>query len=393
MKLEISCFHTIIGLTVEGSPVRKKRKDITVMIETFTTNVLRIIEFILALGVLIFLHELGHYLFARLFKIEVEEFGFGFPPRMVKLFTLGGTEFTLNWIPFGAFVRPKGENDPNTPGGMAAAPPWHRLFILLGGPIMNLIAGILLFSVVFNTIGAPIPDVVQIISVNPDSPAEQAGLLPQDVIISVNDHPIHATQDISEQVNANLGKMITITVKREDELVVVQATPRLNPPAGEGPLGIVMGSPVRPVSWPEAIPLALQSTYNQARTLISLPVQLLRGQVSPDQARVVGPKGMYDIYTLARTEDQKVDQTNPSGLPIRTISLMAVISVALGITNLLPIPALDGGRILFVLPEILFRRRVPAKYENMVHLIGFATLIILMILITAQDIFNPIQLR
>jgi len=363
------------------------------MIETFTTNLLRIIEFILALGVLIFLHELGHYLFARLFKIEVEEFGFGFPPRMVKLFTLGGTEFTLNWIPFGAFVRPKGENDPNAPGGMAAAPPWHRLFILLGGPMMNLIAGILLFSVVFNTIGAPVPDVVQIISVNPDSPAEQAGLLPQDVIVSVNDHPIHATQDISELVNANLGKKITITVKRKDQLVNLQATPRLNPPPGEGPLGIVMGSPVRPVSWPEAIPLAIQSTYNQARALISLPVQLLRGQVSPDQARVVGPKGMYDIYTLARTEDQKVDQTNPSGLPIRTISLMAVISVALGITNLLPIPALDGGRILFVLPEILFRRRVPAKYENMVHLIGFATLIILMILITAQDIFNPIQLR
>ncbi|GAP06741.1 predicted membrane-associated Zn-dependent proteases 1 [Anaerolinea thermolimosa] len=363
------------------------------MIETFTTNILRIIEFILALGVLIFLHELGHYLFARLFKIEVEEFGFGFPPRIVKLFTLGGTDFTLNWIPFGAFVRPKGENDPSTPGGMAAAPPWHRLFILLGGPLMNLIAGILLFSVVFKTMGAPVANVVQIISVNPGSPAEQAGLLPQDIFVSVNDHPIHATQDLSELVSANLGKNITITVKRGDQLVIVQAIPRLNPPPGEGPLGIIMGSPVRPVSWSESIPLALQSTYNQARTLISLPVQLLRGQVSPDQARVVGPKGMYDIYNLARTEDQKVDQSNPSGLPIRTISLMAIISVALGMTNLLPIPALDGGRILFVLPEILFRRRVPAKYENMVHLIGFATLIILMILITAQDIFNPIQLR
>ncbi len=107
--------------------------------ETFITSLLRILEFILALGLLIFLHELGHYIASKLFKIEVEEFGFGFPPRAVKLFQFRETEFTLNWIPFGAFVRPKGENDPEVPGGMAAAKPLVRFAVLLGGPLMNLL--------------------------------------------------------------------------------------------------------------------------------------------------------------------------------------------------------------------------------------------------------------
>ncbi|HOD05757.1 MAG TPA: site-2 protease family protein, partial [Anaerolineaceae bacterium] len=110
------------------------------------TSLLRILEFILALGVLVFLHELGHFLVSRFFKIEIEEFGFGFPPRMVKLFKLGGTDFTINWIPFGAFVRPKGENDPEVSGGLASANPWVRLAVLLGGPVMNLLTGVILFT-------------------------------------------------------------------------------------------------------------------------------------------------------------------------------------------------------------------------------------------------------
>src|SRR5512146_396383 len=118
------------------------------------STLVRIIEFVIAFGLLVFLHELGHYLMSKLFHIQVEEFGFGFPPRLVKLFQFHETEFTLNWIPFGAFVRPKGENDPTVPGGLAAASPWARLVVLFGGPLMNLITGALLFSLIFSTIGA-----------------------------------------------------------------------------------------------------------------------------------------------------------------------------------------------------------------------------------------------
>jgi regulator of sigma E protease len=154
-----------------------------------------------------------------------------------------------------------------------------------------------------------------------------------------------------------------------------------------------MGNPVKPVTWYQSVPLAATETYNQARLLVSLPVMLLRGQVPADQARVVGPVGMYDIYQMVRTQDRQEEQVDPSAAPVRTFALLAAISVALGITNLLPIPALDGGRILFLIPELFFRKRVPTEYENMVHLVGFAALILLMIVITAQDFINPIQLH
>ena len=360
---------------------------------TLLTTLLNILEFVIALGVLIFLHELGHFLFAKLFKIEVEEFGFGFPPRMLRLFKIRETEFTLNWIPFGAFVRPKGENDPAVPGGMAAATPVQRLFILLGGPLMNLATGVLLFSLVYSLAGAPDLSVVQVVSVNPNSPAQAAGLLPGDEFLTVNGKPVTSSQALSAEIYANLDKDIPFTVRRGGETITTHAVPRSKPPEGEGAIGIIMTSPVKPVTWGQALPLALRDTYQQARTLLATPIMLIRGQVPADQARLVGPKGMYDIYSLVRSEDQADATTTPNAAPIRTLSLLATISIALGITNLLPIPALDGGRILFVLPELIFRKRVPARYENMIHLIGFATLIVLMLIITAQDIINPIQLR
>lgn len=361
--------------------------------ETLIATFLRILEFILALGFLIFVHELGHFLFTKLFKIEVEEFGFGFPPRMLRLFKIKETEFTLNWIPFGAFVRPKGENDPDVPGGMNSAHPAKRLVILAGGPLFNLVTGVLLFSLVFSLSGAPVPNVVQIVYVNPGSPAESAGLMAGDQIVSVNQVTITNSSQLSSEIYANLGDEISIAYRRGDQVFTTRAVPRENPPEGEGALGITMGSLVREVNFIQAVPLAVRDTFTQARALISLPIQLIRGQVSADQARMVGPVGMYGLYDLVRSEDRQAAQENPSNAPIRTIYLLAIISVALGITNLLPVPALDGGRILFVLPELIFRKRIPAQYENMVHLIGFAALIVLMIVITAQDIINPIQLR
>ncbi|MBE0698435.1 MAG: site-2 protease family protein, partial [Anaerolineaceae bacterium] len=139
-------------------------------------SVLRILEFVVAFGLLVFLHELGHYLMAKLFNIQVDEFGFGFPPRLIKLFQFRETEFTLNWIPFGAFVRPRGENDPSVPGGLASATPGARLAILFGGPVMNLITGIILFSVIFTQVGAPDTKQVLIMDVSPDTPAAAAGI-------------------------------------------------------------------------------------------------------------------------------------------------------------------------------------------------------------------------
>lgn len=369
------------------------------------SGLVNFVIFIIAFGLLVFLHEFGHYLMSKLFHIEVEEFGFGFPPRMVKLFQFHETEFTLNWIPFGAFVRPKGENDPNVTGGLAAASPWARLLVLFGGPLMNLITGILLFSLVFTKMGAPDTSKVLIVEVNSGSPAQSAGLQVNDVVQKINDTAILSTAQLSTVVHENLGKDIAITVDRGGKQVVLHAMPRQNPPAGQGALGITMSNPYRPMNWLQSLPYATQITYQQGRALLTLPFQLLSGQASAQDARFVGPKGIFDIYSAARTRDQQetTAAANPSqgqggqsqgqtvfGLGLNTLGFLATISIALGFTNLLPIPALDGGRILFVLPEILLRRRVPAQYENAIHLIGFTLLILLMIYVTTQDFINPV---
>ena len=358
-------------------------------------SILTILEFVIALGILITLHELGHFLVSKFFKIEVEEFGLGFPPRIARLFTWGGTEFTLNWIPFGAFVRPKGENDPEVAGGLGAANPWKRLAVLLGGPMVNIVVGVLLFSILFTNVGAPDYKTVQIMEISPDSPAALVGLKAGDIITKINGQAITSTQQLSTSVQQNLGKEITITILRDGKTSEVVATPRKNPPANQGALGILMGNPVRRISWFQSLPTAGQVTWDQISSLFTLPGRLAKGSISADQARPVGPVGMFDIYSQVRTRDIENAAGQPSNTAAAILNrlwLLATISVALGITNLLPIPALDGGRIIFVLPEILFRRRIPVQYENIVHLIGFAALLILMVYITTQDILRPIVL-
>lgn len=202
-----------------------------------------ILEFVILFGLLVFLHEFGHFLMARLFKIEVEEFGFGFPPRIVKLFTLGGTDFTLNWIPFGGFVRPKGENDSTVPGGLGAASPWARLAVMLGGPVMNLITGILVFSFVLTMGGDPTPRTVDIATVSPDSPAAAAGIQAGDIIQSINGKPVTSQIELRSVVQENLDKPVSLTYLRSGKPVQVSLTPRSNPPEGQGSLGIAMLSP------------------------------------------------------------------------------------------------------------------------------------------------------
>jgi regulator of sigma E protease len=352
-----------------------------------------LVEFILLFGLLVFLHELGHYLMAKLVGIDVEEFGFGFPPRLVKLFQFRETEVTLNWIPFGAFVRPKGENDPAVPGGMASASPIARLGVLFGGPVMNVLTGILLFSILFTYLGAPQRDQVQVQEVSAGSPAEQAGLKPGDLLVTVNGETINSIEKLQAAVSQNLGKEISIVYARAGQQTEVRATPRVSPPPNQGALGIIMGNPIREISWAESIPLAGQITLDQGRRFLMLPVQLIQGSLSPDEGRFVGPVGIFNIFETVREQDASIAATEPERPNnLNTIGLLATLSVALGLTNLLPIPALDGGRILFVLPELILRRRIPARYENMIHFVGFVALILLMIYVTTQDIINPITL-
>lgn len=350
-----------------------------------------IIEFILIFGVLLFIHEFGHFIFAKLFKINVEEFGFGFPPRLLKIGQFRETEISLNWIPFGAFVRLSGENDPEVKGGFGDSSVIARFMTLIGGPLFNLILGVVLFAVIFMRVGIPDLKSVQVFGVNTGSPAEIAGITSGELIVEVNGVEISSTEQLSKEVEANRGNPITIKLIAPDgKEHIVTATPRIEPPPGEGYLGVTLVNPYKDATIVEALPYAFRATGGYAIQLLALPGQLIRGTISAEEARPVGPVGIYSIYSQARERDENnAASANPEDR-LNTLLILAIISVALGFTNLLPIPALDGGRLILLLPEIFLRKKVPAKVENVINMVGFAALIALMVIITTMDIINPI---
>lgn len=334
-----------------------------------------LLEFIAGIAVLIIVHELGHYLAARAVKIEVEEFGIGFPPRLARLFNIGGTEFTLNAIPLGGFVRPKGENDSDVPGGLAAANPWARLFVLVAGPLMNLFLGVVLSIIFVYNLGEPVSGRVRITDVIAGSPAETAGLVSGDVILQINGEEQANSTAIRGAIYDNLGKEITITFERQGQMQSVTLRP-VESNEGNWAVGIEMEQVTRPISLVQAVPRGVTGVVEYTRAVLSLPFQIFSGEVSPEEGRPLGYKGMFDVY-------QRFEEP---------LWFFMIISISLGVFNLFPIPALDGGRILLTLPEILIRKRVPQRWENAIHLVGFAFLLILLIYINVQDFINPIQL-
>ena len=339
--------------------------------------IIQLIQFVAGLAMLIVLHEFGHFLMARALKIEVEEFGIGFPPRLATLFESKGTKFTLNWIPLGGFVRPKGENDPSIPGGLASASPWTRLAVLFAGPAINLLTGVILAVLLFYTIGEPILDKVRVDAISANSPAEEAGMLSGDLIAQVNGVQINSMETLQETIQARLDQPTEVIIDRNGEELHLTLTPRSDPPANEGAIGILLGNPTRPIPLTKALTRGVSASFEYGRAVLALPVRLIQGQTTPEEGRsFVGYKGMFDIYQQIR---------NP-------IYFFMAVSFSLGLLNLFPIPALDGGRILLTLPEIIFKRRIPPQYENMIHMVGFAVLLVLLIYINIQDFVNPVVL-
>ena len=361
-----------------------------------TEGVLGGLIFVAVLAGMILIHEFGHFLAARLFKIEVEEFGIGFPPRALKLFAWKGTAFTLNWIPLGGFVRPKGENDPNVPGGLAAANPWKRLAVLFAGPLMNLLTGVLVYSILFTQNG--FPDKVVIDEVNSPSPAERAGLQPGDVIVKVGGREIHAWEELQSFTYAHLGQPIQITYQRGDQIQEVTLVPRPNPPEGEGPIGVVITNYYKPASsWFATLPYSAKFTYYGIRELLALPGRILAGALGPEDAQIIGPRSIWNLFQQAVARDIQSRQITPGESPEEaptnyTLGLIISLTLTLGVLNLLPIPALDGGRIFFTLPEILLRRRIPARFENLAHGIGLIVLIALLGYFYVMDFFHPVNI-
>jgi regulator of sigma E protease len=366
-------------------------------------TVLTWIVFILAFGGMVLIHEFGHFIVARLCGIEVEEFGIGLPtPGALTLFTWQGTRFTLNWLPLGGFVRPKGENDPNVPGGLAAASPWKRLAVLFAGPLMNLLAAVIIYSIIFNRVGVPDTSRVLVVSVTPESPAAAAGLRDGDIFVSGNGQAIQNYEELRVIVDQNVDKPVNFVVDRQGQQLELTATPRMSETEKRVLIGVGLGVPFKQrSSWTETLDLGIQYTGYSVRTLISLPAQLIRGTLAPEQGRIIGLKGIFDILGQSVSHDvqasnesasnpQQPVSTDPIDQPVRTLELLASLTISLGVFNLFPFPALDGGRIIFILPELLFRRRVSPQIENLVHGMGMAVLLLFMIYVNVMDFINPV---
>jgi regulator of sigma E protease len=341
--------------------------------------------FALVLGALIIGHEFGHFIAARLTKVEVNEFGLGFPPRLVTLFTAGGTKFTLNLIPLGGFVRPAGEDDPTVEGGLAGANKRTRATVLIAGPLANIFLAIVAFSAAYK-FAAPDPERVLITGVEEGSPAALAGAMTNDIILAVDQVQIDDFDVLQVAINDRLGVPATLHVQRDDEILSLPMTPRLEPPEGQGPIGVMLGNPTRAVGWIEAIGLGLNSTRFQFVEMVRLPSRLIQGELEPEEARISGLKGMYDMMVWAGQIDRS------SQRPFLTLNLIGVISAGLALANLLPIPALDGGRLMFVTFEAIVGKRVPPQHEGLAHTLGFMVLLALIIYVNLQDFINPIIL-
>jgi regulator of sigma E protease len=365
-----------------------------------------LILFLLVLSVLVLIHEAGHYVAARLFGVKADEFGYGFPPRLIGFVKdrgrwkrIGrkdkekypGTIWSINWLPLGGFVRIKGEQPGEEDGSDSFhnKPIWQRVIILAAGVTMNWILAAFLFFFVFmsgaNTIledlppGAVIHDQsVRITQVLKGSPAEAAGLLPNDVIRSVNGVIPKTYTDAQKAIASNGEHPVTIEIDRGTEQMRIVATPTYIKEAERIALGIGIADTGRvSLPAPQAAWAAVVTTGGYTKAILfsfrDIIVDLVsRRGVAPD---VSGPVGIAVI----------TGQVAQQGI-IPLLQFAAILSINLAVVNFLPIPALDGGRVLFLAIEKLRRRPMSRTLEAAIHNIAFLILISLILLVTVRDI-------
>ena len=337
-------------------------------------------------SVVILAHELGHFFTAKAMGVRVEEFGLGFPPRIFGI-RWGETLYSLNAIPFGGFNKMTGEEDPSDARSLAGKGVCARLLVLSGGILVNLILPFLLFSIAFMVPHTVVTEPVMVTKVAPNSPAARAGIEPGDTLLSINGKPLQNIVQLLRTVQLNLGEEVTIIVKHSDLTTeTVQVIPRWRPPENEGAIGIEIDLEAAQInrittreSYPfwKAIPRGVTALIE---TLSLYKDGIISLFVGTAPLELVGPVGIV----------QMTGEAAKAGFaPL--LEFASVISIAIAITQLLPIPALDGGRIVFVLLEVVRRgKRVPPKVEGMIHLVGFFLIIAIILAVTYNDILSII---
>ena len=347
-----------------------------------------IIIFVLALSILVLVHEFGHFFAAKITGVKVEEFGLGLPPRIIGK-KRWGTIWSLNWLPIGGFCKLFGE-DPNENGAnkskssFLSKNPWQKALIVLGGVIMNLVLAVVVFAVVYSIIGIPIEtDRVSVIGVAENSPASDAGIKMDDVVVKVGDKEIVKGNELTNEIANYKGKKVSFIVKRkgEENLLPILVSVREKSPEGQGLVGIVISNTeMQKIEWYEfykGIGAGFKEAYYWGKIIGGGVFQMIAGLMTGNVPKdVSGPIGMFKATSNIR---------NNQGF-LAMVHFFGVVSVNLAIVNVLPFPALDGGRILFVIYELVTKKRANEKLETLVNNIGMMILLGLILLITIGDI-------
>ena len=283
---------------------------------------------------------------------------------------LGGTRFSVNAIPIGGYVRMTGENEEfDAPGSFIGRRPWQRAAILLAGPLMNLLLAPVLFlaaSLIADVAGA------EISAVAASSPAALAGLRPGDGLAKIGDQEIHSPLDVPEALRGFAGREVALQIRRDGEEFRVYTQPRLDPPEGEGALGVRVGAIFEPAPLSLAVPRAFERT---AYAIALLPLAIGDAIAGHQEIELAGPVGIVDAVGQAARQGPEV-----------VFFLAALISAQIGLLNLIPWPGLDGGRLLFVAFEWLTGRRLPPRREAAFHFVGIMLLLTLAVVITVGDV-------
>jgi len=357
------------------------------------------ITFFILLSVLVLVHELGHFLAARLIGVHVDEFGFGLPPRIIGK-KIRGTIYSLNWLPIGGFVRLLGEDEEdNQPHGSIknkkqyfwARSKKERIFILLAGVAMNFLFAVGITTILL-TWGVIEPtETVRVERVVVGSPAEAVGILPGDIVRTLTVMETGGVKDIAitnpdiliASVKAHAGQMVLVSLIRDGQPLKLNAIPRTNPPEGEGALGIAISNLEKHIyPWWEAPPRAFVITgerlFFMVKSLGAILFKLVTGG-RIESGAVAGPVGIAQATSIAVKYGLET-----------ILEFAGILSLNLTLVNVIPFPALDGGRIAFVVFEKLGRKARP-DIERTIHQIGMMFLLGLLLLITLSDIMRIVR--
>jgi regulator of sigma E protease len=351
-----------------------------------------VIAFLCALGPLVFFHELGHYLVARLLKIPAEIFSIGFGHEILGWTDRQGTRWKVSWLPLGGYVKFVGDMTPaGNPGDLENIPPdlrdrafqlrpvWQRFLVVLAGPAANFLLAILIFTAFFTMVGAPTSNLVGAVSKN--SPAAHAGIHPGDRILSLAGRPTPTFADLFNATAVRPGETVTVVVQRGTStmsLNVTLATGSLKAANGEsikrGVFGVAASrQSLQPLAISKAVPEAVAETVHATGAIVDGLLQMVRVYVSPKQ--IGGPIAIANV----------AGDVAAMG-PIEFVSLLALLSINLGFINLLPVPMLDGGHLFFYVVEAVRRRPVSVAALDWAFRGGLAIILTLLVFATGNDL-------